>query len=344
MKALDLFAGAGGWDVAALQLGWDVDGVEIMPEAVATRDAAGLKTRWNDVLDVVTFEGEYDVHIASPPCQSYSMAGSGSGRRALDVIRAAIAMFRAGRAPSFESIAKLSADSRGALVLEPLRVALTGRPRFIAWEQVPTVLPVWELCADALRDHGYTVVTGILNSEQYGVPQTRRRAILVASRDGEARFPVPTHSRFHSRSPERLDAGVKPWVSMAEALGWGLPRRPAPTVCGGGTDTGGAEPFGNASRQAIRTAIDEGRWVVRTYDRPATTVQDDPRIGALGHKDIAGGEPRFGSNSIRVTPEEAAILQSFPAGYPFQGKKGKQYQQIDNAIPPLLALAILEAL
>ncbi len=394
MRALDLFAGAGGWDVAATSLGWDVDGVEIMPEACATRAAAGLKTRWSDVRDVATSPGEYAVHIGSPPCQSFSMAGTGAGRRALDVVLAGVRLFGERRAPSFAALASLSGDERTALVLEPLRLALAGRPSFIAWEQVPTVLPVWEACADVLRDYGYSVVTGILNAEQYGVPQTRRRAVLVASREHAARLPVPTHSRFHTRDPKRLDAGVLPWVSMADALGWGMTTRPSMTVCGGGADTGGAEPFGNAARQGIRNHLESDEWLYRngnqahstlrpidqpapnysdggtagqtaaergrsireleqpsvtvtskgfqwTAERPATTVQGDARIAPPGHRDRASGEPQFGPGTIRVTVEEAATLQTFPHDFPFQGTKGKRYQQVGNAVPPLLALAIL---
>lgn len=47
---------------------------------------------------------------------------------------------------------------------------------------------------------------------------------------------------------------------------------------------------------------------------------------------------------IRVTPEEAALLQSYPAGFEFKGSKGKRFLQIRNAVPPLLAQRILEAL
>src|SRR5690606_41198525 len=90
--------------------------------------------------------------IASPPCQTFSMAGKGAGRAALDTV-SELAMAMARREP-----VDLSAfsDPRTALVLEPLRWALAaidlGRPyEWLAFEQVPTVLPVWNLYADILR-------------------------------------------------------------------------------------------------------------------------------------------------------------------------------------------------
>jgi DNA (cytosine-5)-methyltransferase 1 len=76
--------------------------------------------------------------------------------------------------------------------------------------------------------------------------------------------------------------------------------------------------------------------------RPSTTVQGDPRIAAPGHRDRAGGEPQFGPESVRVTVAEAAALQAFPPGHPFQGSATKQYLQVGNAVPPLLAWHILK--
>ncbi len=357
MKAIDLFAGAGGWDVAATDLGWEVDGAELMPEARLTREAAGFRTPWTDVRDVGAEQARsYRVEIASPPCQPFSMAGSGTGRRALDAVLRGVAGFREGSAPTYKQLASLTGDERTALVLEPLRLALLGKPVYLTWEQVPTVRPVWEACAVVLAEQGYSVDVGMLHAEQYGVPQTRKRAVLIARRDGKtAKMPAPTHSRYHSRDPQRLDAGVKPWVSMAEALGWGLTEKPAPTVCGGGTDTGGAEPFGPRTRRELASASAAGRWVQRSnYSEggaPGKTAAErgrterglnEPSV-TLTSKGFQWAEPGS-SAGTRVTVEEAAALQTFPAGFPFQGGKGKRYQQVGNAVPPVLAHAILSTL
>ena len=59
-------------------------------------------------------------------------------------------------------------------------------------------------------------------------------------------------------------------------------------------------------------AADRPEW---TSDRPATTVQADPRIGRPGRKDWAGGESQFTTDSIRVSVTEAGVLQSFPAAF-----------------------------
>lgn len=338
MKIRDSFAGAGGWDVAVRRVfGVEADGVEWWDPARATRDAAGLVTIEKDVRNVVPVPGAYDLDIASPPCQTFSAAGKGDGRRALDRVLAAIAG---------DVDARAGLDEKTALVLEPLRIALAGQSTYQAWEQVPAVLPIWEACAEVLREHGWSVWTGVLRAEQFGVPQTRKRAILMVRCDGrECLPPAPTHSRFWERAPERLDDGVLPWVSMATALGWGMTARPSMTVCGGGTETGGAEPFGNAARQGMRRELEAGRWVLRngpqakaterTLDEPAGTVYSQ-RTGNLIWTD--------GTQILRVTPEEAAVLQSFPADWPVQGNKGQQFQQVGNAIPPLLAEAVLRAL
>lgn len=260
MTTIDLFAGIGGWDLAARDLGIDPLGVEIWEPACLTRDAAGLRTLRGSVRDV-EIPRDLAGLIASPPCQTFSAAGSGAGRKALDTVLEGVWRLGNGAAEAFTD-GEIE-DERTRLVLEPLRWVLQGRPEWTAWEQVPTVLPVWKACAEVLRAHGYSVWVGNLHSEQYGVPQTRKRAFLLASRTPHVTAPVATHSRYYPRNKAKLDEGVLPWVSMAQALGWGATARPSMTVTGGGAATGGAEPFGNAVRER-----DSGRWV---HERPSPT-------------------------------------------------------------------------
>jgi DNA (cytosine-5)-methyltransferase 1 len=206
---------------------------------------------------------------------------------------------------------------------------------------------VWAAIDEVLERNGYTVFHGKLHAEQFGVPQTRTRAFLIARLDAQVRWPVPTHSRFHLREPGRLDSGVKPWVSMAEALGWGMTHRPSMTVTGGGSDTGGSEPFGNAARQGMSREIEADRWREKPewcFNRPSTTIVSSFRpdiVAAPGYRKAGDGPRQNAPGSVRISVDEAALLQSFPVSYPWQGTKGKQFQQIGNAVPPLLAKAVL---
>lgn len=371
MDAVDLFAGPGGWDLAARALGIEVTGVEFDKWACRTRRAAGLPTVEGDVRDYGPADFLLpDGLIGSPPCPTFSMAGRGSGRRELDLVLAGIeALVHRETLPEFS-------DERTGLTLEPLRWALEahrmGVPfQWIVLEQVPTVLPVWEAMARVLRDLGYSVVTGNLRAEQYGVPQTRRRAVLAARRDGhEARLPTPTHSRYHLRAPERLDEGVLPWVSMAEGLGWGFARRPSYTVVSNGHRSAtGAEWGGRQVRETMLSAAESGdpgtwvpggrggeRWTLAASHRVNASVRpvEEPSPTIIGGKDYNNrrwvphregwtGDIRTRNDTIRVSVEEAGLLQTFPADHPWQGPVVTRYQQVGNAVPPLLAHAVLSS-
>lgn len=215
---VDLFAGGGsGWSLAARALGMDCVGIEWGAPECATRAAAGLRTVRADVASYPAerFAGAEGL-CASPPCQSFSAAGNRKGL----------------------------ADPRGQLVHEPLRWVRALRPRWVACEQVPDVLPIWRRVCHDLEELGYSVWSGLLDAADYGVPQIRRRAILLASLDRVVSPPEPTHSK--TGHIEMFGPGRERWITMAEALGWG-----------------------NAAS-----------WC---WERPSTTVQGDLRIAAPGH-------------------------------------------------------------
>jgi DNA (cytosine-5)-methyltransferase 1 len=88
--AVDLFAGSGGWDVGMKWLGMTSIGVELDPTACDTRDAAGMNTIRASVQYLSPLWLNCKGFIASPPCQTFSRTGGGSGRRDLEIVSQAL--------------------------------------------------------------------------------------------------------------------------------------------------------------------------------------------------------------------------------------------------------------
>lgn len=261
---LDLFAGPGGWSHALSVLGARDIGLEWDTWACKTRARAGQLTIQTDVAryPVWIFSGRVLGLIASPPCQAWSMAGKRLGLVDQPLVHQAVTDLAAGR-DTREQLLSACADPRSLLAAEPMRylhaLNAVGEPEWVAMEEVPDVLPLWKQYAAVLRTWGFSVWTGILNAADYGVPQTRRRAILLASRVRTAEPPPPTHAQI--AEPESLfGPGRARWVSMAEALGWGRTDGPVPTVCAGGGPGGGPEPFPSGARKTLTDARARGSW------------------------------------------------------------------------------------
>lgn len=325
---LEFCAGAGGASLGIHRAIPDttVVGVEWWDKACATRTKAGLLTVRADVttFPVTHLRGRLDGFWCSPSCRMWSQAGHGSGRdsaalfgaalidacRGVDrraEIRAAAARalihvvaarwrknHKAVRSDHLRRVARAEAFD-AALVLEPARVAFEARPRWIVCEQVPDVLPVWRALAYGLSEHlGYSTWVGTLDAASFGVPQHRKRAILMASLDRVVHPPEATHA---PRGDHRLGGGdlfggtVERQVSMADALGWGALERPYVTVAvghsdaagaGGGTPERASSVNGNGRGRTVRTGhgqapdFDPEEGPARTVVRAAKDWHRDP--------------------------------------------------------------------
>lgn len=263
-RIVDLFAGAGGWEEGLRELGHAAVGIDNDRWACATARAAGHERIEADVaaLDPEEFAPVWGL-VGSPPCQAYSIAGKRLGRADKPRVIACAHEIAAGHDTRAEHLAACR-DPRSLLTVEPLRWALSLRPRWVALEQVPPVLELWSLFCGLLEAHGYQATAGLLSAESYGVPQTRKRAFLVASLDGPAKLPAPTHRSYNPRRPDEVregDEGLLPWVSMADVLGWA---RDA-TVCTNNQTGSGRRPKGivrKTSRPAVTIDSASGSWTI----------------------------------------------------------------------------------
>lgn len=215
VTVVDLFSGAGGF-TAGLTMGYEPAGegsspfrsiaaVEFDPAAAATYAANfGGHVSNVDIRDWVVPPDcvKADVIIGGPPCQGFS----GLGKEDPD-------------------------DPRNVLWKQYLRVVEEIRPKIFVIENVdrflrsPQFQDLRAAVADKERLGDYRIVEAILNSADYGVPQARRRTIVIGTREdvisshptrAPMSHPIPTHARL---APGQLATdGIQDWVSVHEAV------------------------------------------------------------------------------------------------------------------------------
>lgn len=342
MTVLDLFAGPGGWSEGLRALGLTDIGIEIDPAVCTTRAAAGHTTIRADVAAYPTapLRGKVTGLIGSPPCQTFSAAGLRAGNTDLPLCHQALDDLARGR-DTRAVLRAACADPRSLLVVEPLRYALDLRPDWITLEEVPAVLPLFEHTARLLAAVGYSTWTGVLNAADFGLAQTRRRAFLIASRTRHAKPPEPTHA--DGGTPANLfGEGLPPWRTMLDVLGG-----PPALVVTRGNHTAGGSTFPTTGPSWAVTGRARS-WLLKVGSRPTATRRrlDQPASTLLFGKAMnhVAWIDADGTPIRRLALEEAAVLQGFPASYPWAGSRTKQFEQIGNAVPPPLATAVMRPL
>ncbi len=328
IRTIDLFAGAGG-----LTLGFHLANLGFVPVMAVEIDQAAASTfKRNfgcEVIDapIQTVERfpEAEVIVGGPPCQGFSPLG----RDRDDASRALL----------------------NELWQEYIRAVRQVRPRAFVIENVPEFQKSEQfgmLLAALKRERrlkGYKVAYGVVNAADYGVPQRRRRGLLIASLDQQPVWPPqPTHG---DNSPEGTA-----WRTVREAIGdlpleptgqdWHIGRNPLPSSVerykavpeGGGRfdlarNRPDLLPRCWANKPTGTTDVFGRLW----WDRPSLTIRTEffkPEKGRYLHPQA----------NRPITHREAARLQSFPDWFEFEGSKIEVARQIGNAVPPMLGAAV----
>ncbi len=336
LTALSLFAGAGGLDVGVEQAGFKTAcSVETDPHCLATlqRNATKGKIAWQvdvralDPLAVaeVTNIDHLTLLHGGPPCQPFSQIGVKRG----------------------------FSDPRGNLVFEMVRFTKALRPSAVMIEQVPkfldTLLATGMTAIDAICEEfasiGYNTKFEVLDATEFGVPQKRRRALIVCVPFGQSfEFPKPT---------------IKSPVTVGHAFS-GLPsavRSNEEPLAPNHVDV-------TPDRDRYRISfVSEGQWLSRMPDAPADAVRSLTRKDTTKFRRLHRNEPsltlRCGEAPFHpiedryITPREAARIQGFPDRHilvgPIRRRTGNvrdldQHRQIANAVPPPLAKAVAKSI
>ncbi|WP_371254458.1 DNA cytosine methyltransferase [Pseudomonas oleovorans] len=193
-----------------------------------------------------------------------------------------------------------------------------------------------------LESLGYSYESMVVEAQWYGVPQKRSRLILLASRQHEARLPLPTHGK--TGLPYST---VRDWISNLPPLKHGetssIDRDHfAMKLSDINLERIKATPQGGGREHwPDRLILPCHRGYKGHIDVYGRLSWDKPAVG-LTTKCISYSNGRFGhpSQDRAISLREAACLQTFPKTFQFTGSKASKARQVGNAVPPLMAKSV----
>lgn len=318
-KAVDLFAGCGGLTVGLKTAGFKVlAAVEIDQNAANTfkKNHVDVKVFQSDIrkLSATDFKselglkkGQLDLLAGCPPCQGFSSMRTLNGK-------------------------KRNRDSQNDLIFDFLRFARALRPKTLMMENVPGLAKTAKLKSfiAGLKKIGYCVEYKVLNAADFGVPQRRRRLVLMATRlNRQLSFPPSSKSRttvrmafsrLRNRNADELHNYKEKRSQKILRLIKAIPK-----------DGGNRMQLGKRRQLKCHKKIDGFKDVYGRmwWDDVAPTITSgctNPSKGRFLHP----------SKNRAITLREASILQTFPLTYKFDlaGGRSGVALMIGNALPP----------
>lgn len=345
-KVIDLFAGVGGMSLGFEMAGFDVVLANEYDKNIATaykKNHSFTKMINEDItkLDLQKvfeqYKGKVDVVIGGPPCQGFSQKGK----------------------------RKTIHDERNFLFKYYVKVVDLVKPRYFVMENVPNLLTAEKgyfkrEIEELFSKMGYILDAGVLNAADYGVPQNRRRAVIIGKKTNEKKVKL---------LPKLVDKKVSIWDAISDL---------AYLNSGEGDEIqdykfearseyqkkmrmNSNKLFNHKATNHSKLALERlalvppergkeclpeehltksiysGTWCRMQKDDVSVTITtrfDTPSSGRFTHPYL----------NRAITVREAARIQSFPDTFEFVGPKASQMKQVGNAVPPILANKIANSI
>lgn len=341
---IDLFAGVGGLSLGFEQAGFEAVISNEFDESIAEAYKKNRKHSNMVVADITDlqieevfkkYKGRVSLVIGGPPCQGYSQKGQ---RKTIN-------------------------DPRNYLFRYFVKVVEVVQPQYFVMENVPNLLTTEngyfkEELKKLFTELGYTINAEILCAADYGVPQNRRRAIIIG-KFGNQKVDMPPKNTKRTTVWEAISdlaylqsgegSEISDYISEPQSEYQRIMRlnsgkvynhiatkhskvaieRMAMIPPGGGKE--------HLPQEHLTKSIYSGTWErmeTNGLSATITTRFDTPSSGKFTHPFL----------NRAITVREAARIQSFPDDFRFYGTKSSQMKQVGNAVPPLLAKAIADSI
>lgn len=339
---IDLFSGVGGLSLGFEQAGFNTIVANEYDESIAnsymknhpnTKVIVGDITSLNLENEFLSYKGKVDVIIGGPPCQGYSQKGS---RKSIN-------------------------DERNFLFKYFVQVVELVSPTYFVMENVPNLLTseggyFKQELTDLFSNLGYSLAMQIVDASKFGIPQRRRRAIIVGKKGT-----TPVDFQIEESSPVTIWDAISDLAFLNSGEGAEIQDYPSQPLSSYQKEIRGhskklhnhkatkhskialerleliPENSGKESLpvEHLTKSIYSGTWERMRKDEQAVTITtrfDTPSSGKFTHPFL----------NRAITVREAARLQSFPDDFIFYGSKTSQMKQVGNAVPPKLSKVIAQ--
>lgn len=315
-KVISLFCGCGGADLGLIgdfnyldhlyqKTGFEIlHASDINAKAINTYNLNFEHKAITDDVRNLNFErGIADLVIGGFPCQNFSSVN-----------------------PNKEPDKK-----ENQLFWELARIVEEVKPKVFIGENVKGFVKLhqgkyFNLAKNEFERIGYKVYWKILNASDYGVPQLRERMIMVGIRndiDVEFDFPEPLHGEYGTLNKEKI-----PLKKVIKSL---IPENEKYYFSKRAVE--GVKKAKNNMKRALAQDLNKPCLTITSHLAKVSLNSRDPVLLVDAKKELYR----------RFTPQEAALIQSFPKDFCFMGSEGDAYRQIGNAVPPVLMWHIAQS-